>query len=173
MSDVQHAAKELAVQPTMNGSIVVAEPQGIGGWLLVVAFGLVVGPIRAAVALWLEYTNPEYRDFFEQYAVAMYGEVVMNLGLVLLMASSSVLFFRKSRYFPRVFICGLIAICVLPILTTAWMVLALSIHTGEPASDFFFVEPLEVFQIGLAVISALIWIPYTLKSRRIKNTFVR
>lgn len=78
---------------------------------------------------------------------------------------AAVLFFLKSRYFPRFFIGVLVAIFVLPILATVWVALAFSIQLGAPAGEFFLLEPLEVIQIGLAGITSLIWISYTLKVR--------
>ncbi len=167
MSEVQ-AAEYRASAASVTG---VGEPRGIGGWLLLVAFGQVVGPLSVLIVLGRSYLDPETLRSFEQYPLATYGELVLNLVVVLLVISTAILFFRKSRYFPRFYICELVAAFLVPVLSTVWIAVILSVQLGVPVSELLVLEPQEVAQLGVAIVTALIWISYTLKSRRVKNTF--
>ena len=66
MSDVQRAGNEPAAQASVNGSTAASEPRGIGGWLLVVAFGQVVGVLRTLVLLGQYYLDPANLKVFAQ-----------------------------------------------------------------------------------------------------------
>ena len=170
MSDIQQAGSEGAAAVALDGSMAAAEPRGIGGWLLLVALGQVVGPLQLIVSLG-HYLEPESAELFDLYPLAMVGEVAINLVLLLLALTTAVLFFARSRYFPRLFIVELVVIPVFAILGTLWIAFAFSYQLDAPFSEFLIVERQDLVQLGLAVVAALIWIPYTLKSRRVKNTF--
>jgi hypothetical protein len=172
VSDIQRAEIEPANRAATSGPATGAEPRGIGGWLLVVAFGQVVGPLQLIVALGQYYLDPENLKVFGQFPLAMYGELAMNAGMLLLAVITAVLFFRKSRYFPRFFIAELLAVIGLAVLSTVWVAFAFSSQRGVPISEFLVVERQDVLQFCSAVVVALIWIPYILKSRRVKNTFI-
>jgi Protein of unknown function (DUF2569) len=147
-------------------------PCGIGGWLLVVAFGQLLGLLLMFVALGRMFFDPDALQGFEQFPLASYGELGFNLALALLTTTTAILFFRKSRHFPRVFICGLVAAFVLPALSVVWTALTLSAQLGKPLGVFLELEPQEIAQFMATIVAALIWIPYTLKSKRVRNTFV-
>lgn len=170
MSDIQQAGSEGAAAAALDGPAAAAEPRGIGGWLLLVALGQVVGALQLIVSL-RHYLEPESAELFELYPLAMVGELVLNFSLLLLALTTAVLFFARSRYFPRLFIVELVAIPVHAILGMLWIALAFSHQLDAPFSDFLLIERQDMVEFGLAVLAALIWIPYTLKSRRVKNTF--
>lgn len=170
VSDIQRAGSEPAIET--DGPATETGPRGIGGWLLLIAFGQVIGTLRLLATLALHYSVPQNQEFFRQYPATAYGELALNAFMVLLAIWTLSLFFRESRYFPRFFVGEVVATIALPILNTVWVALTLSRQIGAPFSGFFFFEPVEIAQLGLAVIAALIWIPYVLRSRRVKNTFV-
>jgi hypothetical protein len=149
------------------------EPRGIGGWLLIVAVGQVIGPLGLLVTLGQTFFDPDALKGFEQFPLASYGELAFHLALMLLAIPTAVMFFRKSRYFPRVFICQLVAAFVIPALSVVWTALTLSAQLGGSVGEFLVLEPQEKTQFMLTIVAALIWIPYTLKSRRVRNTFGR
>jgi hypothetical protein len=171
MSDAERAAGPPSV-PVATGATADPEPRGIRGWLIVVAIGQVLGPLRLLLTLAFYYSVKENIDVFRQYPLAGYGELVLHALMVVLVIWTASLFFRESRYFPRFFIVELIAIAAYPIVDAAWVALAFSIQLGAPMSDYFEFESLEVIQTAFAAIVALIWITYILRSRRAKNTFV-
>lgn len=167
MSEVRSPERALAA----DGPTTAKEPRGIGGWLLVVAFGQGLGLLVALVALGRMFFDPDTLKGFEQFPLASYGELAVNLASALLATTTAILFLRKSRYFPRFFICGLVAAFALPALSLVWSALTLSAQLGEPIRTFLELEPQEIAQFMSTVVAALIWIPYTLKSKRVRNTF--
>jgi hypothetical protein len=167
MSEIEGSERTLVAEPVAAAN----EPRGIGGWLLLVAFGQVVGLLRLLVALGQTYFDPDARKGFEQFPWATYGELASLLALTLLAIPTAILFFRKSSYFPRFFICELVAAFVVPALSAVWTAFTLSAQLGGPVGEFLVLEPQEMAQFALTGITALIWIPYALKSRRLRNTF--
>jgi hypothetical protein len=147
-------------------------PAGIGGWLLLVAFVQLLATFVLPVRLAYQYFDPEYLEVFREFPLAGYGELVLNIAAVLFALVTTILLFRKSRHFPRFFILEFIASIVVPLLQTAWVAFAFSSQLGRPISEFLELEPQDIRQFVLALISAAIWIPYTLRSKRVRNTFI-
>ncbi len=112
MSDIQRAASEPAIET--NGLATETGPRGIGGWLLLIAFGQVIGTLRLLATLALHYSVPQNQEFFRQYPATAYGELALNAFMVLLAIWTLSLFFRESRYFPRFFIGEVVATIASP-----------------------------------------------------------
>ena len=107
-------------------------PAGIGGWLLLAAAGMLLGIFALPAWLAHQLLDPENQTLFREYPLAMYGELALNLVTIALVLVSTLLLFRKSRYFPRVFILACIASVLVPILSLAWVALAFSTQLGRP-----------------------------------------
>jgi hypothetical protein len=147
-------------------------PAGLGGWLLLVALGVVTRPlalIRYFVIhgpnyfdqrVWLNVTIPGQSQYHPLTAPLLAFEVAGNTMLFVLSVLTAVLFFRKRRQFPAVIIFMLTAIVVVLIIDSA---MAYSI----PFTDK------SLTGLAQSAIAAGIWIPYFLVSKRVKNTFVR
>lgn len=166
----ERAGSEVAAA-AVDRSSAAAEPRGIGGWLLFVAFGQVIGVLQAVGVLGQYYLDPENLKAFEQFPLAMTGDLAINAAMLLLTLGTAVLFFARSRHFPRVFIIELVAMPLFAIMVTLWLAFALSHQFDAPFGDLLVLERQEAVQFSLGVAAALIWIPYTLKSRRVRNTF--
>jgi len=136
--------------------------QGLGGWLILVAIFLilsVLGSVDNLVSL-------------DQAVAVGFGGPMFMISHILTLALSGLalyFFFTKSRHFPPFFIFFNLAGFVL-------IFLALSnIKTNSIISDLGgmsadnFVMLLGILCQG---ITAAIFIPYTLMSKRVKNTFV-
>jgi len=145
--------------------------KGIGGWLVLVAIGQVLGPLRTLVSIAAYYANIDAR-LFEKFPAAAYGEVLLNVAMLVLVLCTSILFFRKSRKFPRFFIIEWIAIGILPLLDAVWAALTISLYAGQSFSSLLSLDPQGSIQIAAAIIVGPIWITYILRSRRVANTFV-
>jgi hypothetical protein len=138
---------------------------GIGGWLIAVAFGLVISPIAMLHTIFtVDYpvlSDPNYQGVLAEHP-ALHGlisfEIVINGVLVAAVLYLNFLFFAKKRKFPPAIIAYLAAQIVLLGIDYA---LALKEFPSTSAAD-----------LGRAVIAALIWIPYFRVSRRVKATFV-
>ena len=150
-------------------------PAGIGGWLILVAVGLCLTPIRIAAellatlrpltsALWHALTTPGTRAYHPLFAPWIVGQLVVYSALLLWGLALLYLFFAKKRPFPRLMIAFLIARAVV-------QVADLSVALRIP----IVANSLTVNAFGgptIAFLVAAIWVPYFWRSRRVAATFV-
>jgi hypothetical protein len=147
----------------------------IGGWLLLVAIGLVLRPIGLVTSLipmlptffdaeiWAVLTGPDPESRNLPVALLMLVEIAINTALFVFTALAVILFFTRRREAPRwmiVILGGTAAFLVLDTIAAS----ALADATSNPE---------EIGQLVGACLVALIWVPYFLVSERVKATFVR
>ncbi|QQS40886.1 MAG: DUF2569 domain-containing protein [Acidobacteriota bacterium] len=149
---------------------------GIGGWLILVAIGIVFSPIRIAgqiipvytevfkSGVWSALTTPGSPNYHPLWAPLLLGEIGTNLLLIALWIFIAVLFFNKKKSFPKWYI-GAMAFSLGFVVINAF-----SIKIVMPDAPVFDVE--TATEIGRTVIATAIWIPYMLVSERVANTFV-
>jgi Protein of unknown function (DUF2569) len=150
--------------------------KGIGGWLILPLLGLILGPLRLIYMIyedmwpifssdyWEDLTSPESASYHPLWRSVLIFEVAGNLAIFLLVLAALFTFLKKSRKAPR--------------LVIMWLFLGLVFA----AADFYFkgyipgareqydlMPSLEIWRAG---ITAAIWIPYFLASKRVKATFV-
>jgi transglutaminase-like putative cysteine protease len=150
------------------------EGRPIGGWLLLVAFGVIARCFTVPISivdgfenyfdltLWnnLTATGSEARNI--PLAVLIALELVGNLTLVVFVWLSALLFFMRRREAPRWQIIVLVfgSIYLLADTLAAWALV-------EPP------KPEEWKPVIQALVGAMIWVPYFLSSVRVRETFVR
>ena len=143
--------------------------QGIGGWLILVAIGLVISPLRVMRAIFdsnLPFLmNPKHQLFLAKhpaYHVLLLFEVATNICYLVIAAGLVFLFFKKKRGF------------------STYMILSMTFHFVVYIAVFFtshillhakYTEQSKANILG-ATLGLIIWIPYLLVSRRVKVTFV-
>ena len=135
--------------------------EGIAGWLILPAIGLVLNPILASIGLFLLLRM--YRDA----ARAGYGsvyvlEMIVGFGLLLLAVYAAIQFFGKKKGAPRTMI-----ILISANLVASLVLLGIESSAGPEALA---VESAK--QLPIQIAAAVIWIPYFLVSKRVKATFV-
>ncbi|MGE5803172.1 MAG: DUF3857 domain-containing protein [Gemmatimonadota bacterium] len=145
------------------------DPVGLGGWLVLVGFGVTLSPLRVlftmikslpgySASTWAALTTPGAPAYHALWAPGLLIELVANITLLVFACLLIYLFYRKKRQFPIVFI-GVMLLNVFIILFDAALMRA--IPGDEPGST------------GLgAILPGLIWSVYMLRSRRVRNTFV-
>jgi hypothetical protein len=153
------------------------ELKGLGGWLILPAIGLFVLLIKMAISLFTEFlpifqknywavlTTPGSGAYHPLWAPLIIFEIAGNTLFVILDVVLIFIFFTKSYRFPALFIAFLA-------LNLVFMV-----------SDFFFADlipavaaqsgPKYIKELAQTIIGTIIWIPYFLVSKRVKNTFVK
>jgi hypothetical protein len=150
-------------------------PVGLGGWLILVAVGLCLTPIRIAAeifatvrplnsALWHALTTPGARAYHPLFGPWIVGQLVVYSALLLWALALLYLFFAKKRLFPRLMIAFLIARALVQVAD-----ISVALRIPIVASS------LQVNAFGgptIAIIVAAIWVPYFLRSRRVAATFV-
>lgn len=151
-------------------------PRGIGGWLVLVAIGLVARPVVSVVSLvrmapalsaeaWAGLTAPGGSAFHPLWAPLLLFEVAANVALAVADVLLAVLFFQRRRAFPRGFIALLVAQVVVALVDLAGTAAVPGDGAGSSAA--------QVRLVVSTLVASAVWIAYLLRSRRVKLTFVR
>jgi hypothetical protein len=140
----------------------VAEPRGIGGWLILPVIGTLLSPLIAAYAAFQDAVVLLNASVSTALAAFIVVEFLYNFGLVIAWIFAAVLLFRHKRLYPRFFVALLVIMFIGTVLDLA--VTAMAFDVTIDSSD---VRSTLRFVIGLAI-----WGPYMYKSERVKNTFV-
>jgi Protein of unknown function (DUF2569) len=149
---------------------------GIAGWLLLFAIGMVVRPILLVLDLFDTYWtlaktegiglifDPSSEYFRGGLLIFIMFELIANIILVGATIYQLILFFKRSRSFPKFFIwvtgCGLLLLLVDGVIG----------HQFIPDEPMF--DPEASRDLVRSFVSAAIWIPYVLVSKRVRATFI-
>lgn len=148
----------------MNGAR--AQAEGFGGWLLMVVIGQWLGLFRSILdfvwalpAYALQWKDPALRS-------ATIGEVAIAFGLLAFMLYTTIMMNMKRREFPLLFRIELALFVLAPLLTTWWV----STATHKPVDKATFAG--VALEAVIATIGASISVLYSLRSQRVRNTFI-
>ena len=151
--------------------------EGLGGWLIVVALGIVFSPLRIAFELfplysdvfrdgyWELLTTPGTEAYHVMWAPIILGELGINLILMVVWVFIGFLFFTKNRMLPKWYI-GILLFTLVFIFVDAF-----AVKIVVPNEPIF--NGTTIGEIIRTLIPCIIWIPYMLVSQRVKATFVR
>lgn len=137
---------------------------GLGGWLILVAIGIVCSPILLFYQVATIYV-PLFNDldnFGETFALVLIVEIIVTLGLFLFTIYLAYLFFSKNYKTPKLFIIFHIVY---------FFIVVTEVVTISRLFDLE-IDSEDMKEIAKQIISCMIWIPYFLVSVRVKNTFV-
>lgn len=152
-------------------------PVGLSGWLVVVCIGLIATPLRLGYFLlqtyppilrdgtWDAVTTPGSDAYHPFWGPLLVGEVIVNMGMIGLSIYLLYLFSQKSVRFPKTYIwllSGSLAFVLMDALAAQVVLPDQPLMDAETSGEF-----------ARSLIVASIWIPYMLRSRRVRNTFVR
>ena len=152
-------------------------PSGLGGWLIIVAIGLVVSPIRLSLSFlqtfaslfqdgtWARLTTPGSEKFHVLWGPLLVFEIVSNFIFIVGFTLLAFIFFRKSKLFPKTYI-AIVLVNFCFIVFDAWF--ASFVLPDEPIFD---VETTN--EIVRSFVHVAVWVPYMLVSKRVGNTFVK
>ncbi|UCD42812.1 MAG: DUF2569 domain-containing protein [Chloroflexota bacterium] len=152
------------------------EPKKIGGWLILVALGLLISPLRLCMSLvmtfppiiidgtWQTMTTQGSEFYSPLWIPLLIGELVFNLGIFMISLYLVYLFFNKKKDFPDWY-AGLAIISFVFILVDAFLVTMIM-----PEIPMFDYETITALIPTLG--SLLIWTPYLFLSKRSKDTFI-
>ena len=162
-------------QTTLSKPKLSTDPKltGIGGWLILVALGQIFGPIRFLVSIGQYYSTLD-SNIIEKVPVTFAGEAVIYFFVLVLFINTTVLFFRKSKQFPRFFVYETLAAIFLVPLDAMWTAVAGSMESGQASVGQLLQTVLGPSEIGQTIAAAIIgsvWILYIFKSKRVANTF--
>lgn len=152
-----------------------AHLNGLGGWLILVGFGTVVRPIVILTMLlttnnvvfkadvWTALTAPgsSTSPWLGPFLIV---ELLVNVALFAFSVLALVCFFRKKRILPPLMVAllsGTVVFLGADLAVARALVEPAALEAEKTGAD-----------LGRAVIGAIIWIPYFLRSRRVRATFV-
>ena len=150
--------------------------QGLRGWLILVGIGLCLGlPLRGYVLLsnwegyfsiqvWQSFALPQSDQYHPGFAPLLIYELLGNIAILGVNVLALALFFTKRKAFPKVFL----------VLLWANAILIGSDELLYRQIPFLAKESSDA-SLRLAIRAgfyAVLWTAYTLKSRRVKATFV-
>lgn len=150
--------------------------QGIGGWLILPLIGLVLTPLRNLVDLpelfptfeadtWRALTTAGFESYHPLWGPTIVFELVFILFLIIFPIYVLWRVIQKSSKAPKLFIILLVVTFVAQIIDTiAISVLAQQFSEIDAGDNFR--------ELTRSFFGVLIWVPYFLKSERVKNTFI-
>ena len=147
-----------------DASTTQAEPQGIGGWLILPMLGTITSPMFSAVGL-LQNIDAlvKYRHVqTSAWSHLVIGEIVFTLAIITGWIFAAVMLFKHKRIFPALFVFMLGAVLVLNL---ADMVAVKAILNHDPDAQ-------SIRDVIRPFVSLAVWGPYMYLSKRVKNTFV-
>jgi len=150
--------------------------EGIGGWLILVAIGIVVTPIRIIMLImatypeifltgvWEALTTQGSEAYSPLWAPILIIEILINSGMLLAWLYMAYLFFSKKVVFPKWYI-GLAVFSLVFIIADAFAIKL--VMPSEPVFD-----PDTIKELMRSLFMVVVWVPYMLISKRVKATFV-
>ncbi len=150
--------------------------EGIGGWLIIVALGLVITPVRIIILIittypeifstgtWEALTTQGSDVYNPLWAPILLGEIVINIGLISVWIYMGYLFIKRKRIFPNWYISIAVFSLVYIIADSFAVKLVLP---NEPVFD-----PDTVKELSRSLVMVIIWVPYMLVSKRVRATFI-
>lgn len=155
----------------------VNKPKGIGGWLILPAIGIILTPLRLLYLLatvhwplfqdgtWELVTTPGTEFYHELWGPLLVFEIAGNIALLGYSLVLIHLFFTKSYRLPFNYIIFLI--CALVFVITDHLLFGMiPMEYGEADIEGY-------SEILRTLLATVIWVPYFLRSERVKNTFVK
>ena len=148
--------------------------EGLGGWLILVAIGLIITPLRLGVdgvRIFLPLFAPEKWHLINTPGSELYHpylgplliyEVAGNTTTALFALVMLGLFFSRKRFFLKLMI---LYLAVNALFVFGDHVLVRQVFPGMATS------PQGIRELARVTAGCLIWIPYLLVSKRVKATF--
>lgn len=155
-----------------------ANLEGLGGWLILIAIMLISHFVLRlthfarfsgiySTASWRIITDTASPGYDPMLAPVLLIQLFSRLALFIFGALLIVLFFRKKRTFPAFFIIYLAAQFAVGFITLA---LCVTLKPGSIASDLLKTNSVAA---GQTIVPLLVWSLYIVRSRRVKQTFVK
>jgi len=149
---------------------------GRGGWMVLVAFGIFVRPLFTTYRLsqsvsdldlnvWNFLTTSGYENYHILWGPAILGSAMANAFLLPIGILQIILYFQLRTSFPIPVILELVFLFLLTLISA--IVYQILPGVGEEAKVETLTQAAKIF------LASLVWIPYLLVSKRVRNTFVK
>jgi hypothetical protein len=176
VDDVAYPGQKDAIENRIEELEVPSNGEAIGGWLILIALGIVITPFRLLIfmvptyseifstGIWQALTTQGSEAYNPLWAPIIILEIIINSGMLLVWFYLAYLFFTKKSLFPKVYI-GLAIFSLAFILADAFAITL--VLPNEPIFG-----PDTIQEVLRALVMVVIWVPYMLLSKRVKATFV-
>ena len=147
---------------------------GLGGWLTLLGFSLVVGPLRSVMSLFENYGSPELKFMWQQFPAAVFPEVLLNGALLVMMLWLASLFFQKAKSFPGFYMKVWLAALIIPPVNIISAAIIIAVYSGKSVGELIQagLDPKDLGQWFAILFWGGLWTAYLKRSRRVANTFV-
>ena len=150
-----------AIKPSQNPADLV----GFGGWLMLLAIGQALSPLRTLAAMGSSSDGYNQLMLMPNGPMVVYGEVALLLAFLVLQLVVFVAMLRRSPWFKHLFLIQWLAIPLVFILDAVWVSTAFGVPVGQVVTGHALAAPIVSFVlVGL-------WVAYIHKSVRVRNTF--
>lgn len=165
----------LTTEIKLSSSVDEQKYQKIGGWLYIVGIGVVLNPILYVYTIaqsvsvlsydvWRLITTPGTEVYHPMLAPLIVFELVTTVGFLVLSIAVAIYFFQKRKILPKLIITFLLSNLAFCVIDFLWVnSITLSVSLG---ADYL------INWVYRTAIACLIYVPYFLKSKRVKGTFV-
>jgi hypothetical protein len=152
------------------------KPIEIGGWLILVAIGVILSPLNQLYFIvtaypplfsggsWQVITSESSANYIPYLGEFIIGEIVINSIIALIDLYLIYLFFTKKINLPKWYLIAAV-FSISFIIFDAYVVSFLT-----SSNEVFDLDTLK--EMGGSLFAVLIWTPYLFYSQRSKNTFV-
>lgn len=152
------------------------EPRKIGGWLYLVAFGVVLTPLKILFLLatihlplilngtLVDLADRQSENYTPYLSELVIIEIIINLFLLVLSIYTIYAFFAKKQIFPLLYASYSVISLV--------FILFDSFAVSQMIPDISMFDPESLREMRYAAFRLLIWTPYVLLSVRCKETFI-
>ena len=150
--------------------------EGIGGWLVIVALGLIASPFILGVSIiqiasvymvdnWEALTSSQSSSYHPLWAPYLIFSLLGNFTLFVFSILLLVLFFQRRRVVPKMYIIFMVTALIIGAIDLAGTKVLPDVEESARRD--------AAKQVSRSVIALAIWGSYFLVSRRVKATFVR
>ena len=158
------------------------KPEGIGGWLLVPIIGLFFSIYQAfeiikageflmfEPEMWRAFVSPGTVFYHSFWVPAIVSLAILQLAIMMMSIAALISIFKKKRFVPHLMITVYaigVAMMINDYLLAARFFPLISVELAEAT------QPESMKKLIGVSLAALVWTPYFMRSRRVKNTFVK
>ncbi|PQP82734.1 hypothetical protein C0Q44_15155 [Paenibacillus sp. PCH8] len=171
--DMNSLSPKTGIRPEFPGI------SGLGGWLILIQISLWlslvflisdVSQVNVFMdpARWVEGRGVDQQMYTEVIRPLLWFGFISSIILLMIVIVSLVLLYKKKKQFPRMMMVMYVLNVVIGIVT--WILIA----RGEIPREQHVLDPTPAFHLIIrSLLTCCIFIPYFLKSVRVKNTFIK
>lgn len=142
-----------------------SEPKGLGGWMIPPMLGTILAPFTSLKSVGGNLTlisGPQFSTFISSFQILLFVETFIVVAIICVWTYANYLLFKRKAQYPILFNALLLFTLCFGLAESAILYSAFGVPVDADAGR----DSVKAF------LFCLIWIPYMLRSRRVKNTFV-